>query len=79
VAEYWSCVQTFAAVLAHMVHGPCGTLHHHSPCMVEEDGRRVCGKGFPKHFIPCTKENDDGYPDYRRRDTGKMYHIGCAL
>ena len=50
-----------------MIHGPCGHANPKSPCM--KDGR--CSKYFPKKFIAFTTIDEDGYPVYRRRDTGK--------
>lgn len=50
-------------VMANMVHGPCGPLNRHSPCM--RDGR--CSKDFPKAFLQCTEQGSDSYPKYRRR------------
>lgn len=49
-----------------MIHGPCGTANTKSPCM--KDGR--CGKFFPKKFQDSTVIDEDGYPTYRRRDSG---------
>lgn len=49
-----------------MVHGPCGSLNPHSPCML--DG--VCTKGYPRAHSHATAENADGYPCYRRRNNG---------
>ena len=50
-----------------MMHGPCGTNNPNSPCMV--DG--TCSKKFPKVFAEKTLPNTDGYPCYRRRNSGK--------
>jgi hypothetical protein len=52
-----------------MMHGPCGTLHPHAPCMDEATG--CCAKRYPKEFVEATIENNDGYPVYRRRDDGR--------
>ena len=50
-----------------MVHGPCGTSNPTSPCM--HDGKKCLIK-FPKSFNERTMFDDNGYPLYRRRDTG---------
>ena len=63
-----------AVVLKHMIHGPCGTMNPGSPCM--DAGK--CTKEFPKAFCPETNANVDGYPRYRRIDTGKKYPSGNA-
>ncbi len=52
-----------ALVLKHMVHGPCGILNARSPCMV--DGK--CSKKFPKQFKSATTDDENAYPEYRRR------------
>ena len=55
--------QLHAAVLKHMIHGPCGRLNQTSPCM--KNGQ--CKKNFPKEFSAETRQGDDSYPLYRRR------------
>ena len=59
----------YQTVTEMMIHGPCGKINPSSPCMV--DG--ICSKNFPKPFNEYTKENSDGYPEYRRRDN-KITH-----
>ncbi|XP_046640289.1 uncharacterized protein LOC124323516 [Daphnia pulicaria] len=53
-------------IMSNMIHGPCGTINPNSPCM---DGSK-CTKSFRKPFSPSTVINSNGYPTYRRRDTG---------
>ena len=43
-----------------MVHGPCGSLNHLSPCMQG-------GKCSKKYFIPEIQLSTNGYPLYKRR------------
>lgn len=50
-----------------MIHGPCGFGFPKSPCMGDD---KKCTKYFPKSFHQFTSIDDDGYPKYRRRDTG---------
>ena len=56
----------FVLVQEFMMHGPCGDLDPKCPCM--KDGK--CSKRFPKTFQDETTFDDDGFPIYRRRDTG---------
>ncbi|XP_057417333.1 uncharacterized protein LOC130711645 [Lotus japonicus] len=56
----------FEVVSMFMVHGPCGSSRKNSPCMV--NGR--CSKFFPKKYVDKTSFDIDGYPTYRRRNTG---------
>ncbi|XP_058810133.1 uncharacterized protein LOC131675242 [Phymastichus coffea] len=51
----------FDIVMRTMTHGPCGDW-----CM--KDGK--CSKKFPKQFQDETTMDANGYPQYRRRDTG---------
>lgn len=53
-------------VSSFMIHGLCGSANPKSPCM--KNGR--CSKYFPKPFQPSTIIDDEGYPKYRRRDSG---------
>ncbi|KAL6518110.1 hypothetical protein OROMI_033811 [Orobanche minor] len=59
--------ELYNAVSEYMVHGPCGPLNPASPCM--HDGKK-CSKKFPKSFNERTMFDGNGYPVYRRRDTG---------
>ncbi|XP_069147085.1 uncharacterized protein [Solanum lycopersicum] len=53
----------------YMMHGPCGDLNPGCPCMKQ----RKCTKHFPKKFNNQTDFNADGFPIYRRRNTGSTY------
>ncbi|XP_004501122.1 uncharacterized protein, partial [Cicer arietinum] len=53
-------------VSSFMLHGPCGSSNPKSPCM--KDGK--CSKYFPKDYQSSTIVDDEGYPKYKRRDTG---------
>lgn len=54
------------AVSNYMMHGPCGLANKSSPCM--KNGR--CEKFYPKDFQNTTTIDEEGYPKYRRRETG---------
>ena len=45
-----------------MVHGPCGAMNPHCPCMVNGS----CSKFYPKPLSDETIMNVNGYPQYRR-------------
>jgi len=49
-----------------MMHGPCGGAFLNAPCM--EEGK--CKKKYPRKFQSETVTDVNGYPIYRRRDTG---------
>lgn len=53
-------------VLSCMIHGPCG-----SSCLENN----VCTKRYPKAYADSTTMADDGYPTYRRRNTGRTYTV----
>lgn len=66
--------ELFEIVTTNMIHGPCGAINIHSPCMV--DGK--CTKRFPRTLISETVTGNDGYPLYRRRsieDNGRSTMI----
>ena len=67
--------QLHAIVTKFMMHGPCGTANPKSPCMV--DGHY--SKRFPKDYVKDTNAGSDGYPHYRRRDTGKCVNKSGVL
>lgn len=56
--------ELYLLVMNNMIHGPCGEW-----CIV--NGK--CSKGFPKPFREETSMDENGYPQYRRRDTGRIY------
>ncbi|KAL0282485.1 UNVERIFIED_CONTAM: hypothetical protein Sangu_2948100 [Sesamum angustifolium] len=56
--------ELYAAVLKHMIHGPCGQNNSNAPCMKNMS----CKKGYPKPFAECTVQGNDSYPIYRRRN-----------
>ncbi|XP_074358164.1 uncharacterized protein LOC141697601 [Apium graveolens] len=56
----------YNAVKKSMLHGPCGQANTSSPCMLQEK----CNKFFPKNFNETTTIGEDGYPIYRRGNTG---------
>ncbi|OMO65301.1 DNA helicase PIF1, ATP-dependent [Corchorus capsularis] len=56
----------YKAVNSFMMHGPCGPANLRAPCME----KHKCDKYFPKCFNRATKLDSQGYPTYRRRDTG---------
>jgi hypothetical protein len=61
----------FEAVKKFMVHGPCGALNPHAPCM--KDGK--CIHGYPKPFQQHTTMDQEGYPHYARPDDGRAYDV----
>ncbi|XP_050093817.1 uncharacterized protein LOC126576549 [Anopheles aquasalis] len=63
--------QLHATVSKCMMHGPCGQANPSSPCM--KDGS--CSKRFPKQFCEETRQTQDGYPMYRRRNDGRTVTI----
>ncbi|XP_057249974.1 uncharacterized protein LOC125496547 [Beta vulgaris subsp. vulgaris] len=58
--------ELYDVVSEFMMHGPCGALNHNAPCTTD----KKCTKHFPKKFTEQTTIDEDGYPVYRRRDTG---------
>ena len=56
----------YKAIKNYMMHGPCGDLNPGCPCM--KQGK--CTKHFPKKFNNQTTFDADGFPIYRRRNTG---------
>jgi len=59
----------FEIVTSCMLHGPCGTINPHCPCMADD----VCSKGYPNAFTEHTTNTTDSYPTYRRRDDGHTF------
>jgi hypothetical protein len=61
----------FEKVKKFMVHGPCGTLNPHAPCMKNNK----CIHGYPKPFQEHTTMDHDGYPLYARPNNGHSYEV----
>ncbi|XP_021728316.1 uncharacterized protein LOC110695386 [Chenopodium quinoa] len=62
-------------VLSHMMHGPCGKANPECSCMKHKGRLGVCKYGYPKPYVAETISHEDGYPMYRRRDTGETVMI----
>ncbi|XP_074277137.1 uncharacterized protein LOC141600787 [Silene latifolia] len=60
-----------AAVIWHMMHGPCGDAFLKCACMQTKNRKRECSKVYPKKFRAFTTNGRDSYPLYRLRDTGE--------
>ncbi|XP_021768899.1 uncharacterized protein LOC110733168 [Chenopodium quinoa] len=65
-------------VLAHMMHGPCGELNPECPCMRTRGLKLSCKNRYPKQFCNEITNSKDGYPIYRRRETGEKVVIRNA-
>jgi hypothetical protein len=55
----------YVLVSEHMMHGPCGEKNENCPCM--KKGK--CSKFYPKEFQNETNFTENGFTQYRRRDT----------
>lgn len=55
-----------------MIHRPCGLNNPNYPCMRYES----CSKGFPKPHRNETKRDQNGYPEYGRRDDRRSIQSG---
>lgn len=64
--------QLYKSVTSYMIHGPCGRANPNSTCTKDNK----CTKFYPKKFTDSTTIDEDGYPDYRRRDTGITFKRG---
>ena len=58
-----------------MLHGPCGRDNPRSPCMVDDGGKLICSKHFPKDFSDETKIGEDGYCVYKRPNNGMQFPV----
>ncbi|XP_074303772.1 uncharacterized protein LOC141638264 [Silene latifolia] len=67
-----------AAVIGHMMHGPCGAAFPKYACMQTKNGKIECSKAYPKKFRTLTTNETDSYPLYRRRDTGEKIKVRKA-
>ncbi|XP_021762967.1 uncharacterized protein LOC110727695 [Chenopodium quinoa] len=65
-------------VLAHMMHGPCSILNPECACMRSRGLKLSCKNKYPKKFCNETTNSKDGYPIYRRRETGEKVVIRNA-
>lgn len=62
----------YQTVTNYMIHGPCGRANPKCPCTKEFK----CTKFYPKKHRDDTAIDDDGYPLYKRRDTGVTVNKG---
>ncbi|KAI7727414.1 hypothetical protein M8C21_025563, partial [Ambrosia artemisiifolia] len=60
--------QLHEIVVKHMIHGPCGPLRTNSPCM--QGTPKLCRFRYPRQFNDQTRQGEDAYPLYRRRNNG---------
>ncbi|XP_076905295.1 uncharacterized protein LOC143561020 [Bidens hawaiensis] len=58
--------ELYSLVSEFMMHGSCGYDNMNCSCMIN----RRCSKKFPKKFTPHNSIDSNGYPIYRRRDSG---------
>ena len=61
----------FEAVKRFMVHGPCGVLNPHAPCMKD----RKCIHGYPKPFQEHMAMDHEGYPLYARPNDSCSFEV----
>jgi hypothetical protein len=61
----------FDHVKKYMVHGPCGALNLHAPCMKDNK----CIHGYPKAFQQHNIMDHEGYPHYARPDDRRSYEV----
>ncbi|KAL9242237.1 hypothetical protein vseg_016257 [Gypsophila vaccaria] len=59
------------SVLRHMMHGPCGAMNPQCQCMKHPKTMDRCKYGFTKNFCDATSNNAEGYPLYRRPNSGE--------
>ena len=66
-----------AIIQSTMVHTHCAGGNSQALCMQGLDPltSRTCRKGYPRQFQPETIIAEDGYPLYRRRDTGLSFTL----
>ncbi|KAK9050845.1 hypothetical protein SSX86_030188 [Deinandra increscens subsp. villosa] len=62
----------YAAVRAHMIHGPCGLANPKSPCM----SNGVCQKRYPRDYCEETYVKENGWPCYKRPATQRTNASG---
>jgi len=57
-----------AAIVKHMIHGPCGELNKNNVCMNTKS--HCCKNKYPKQFFLFTTYGQNSYPKYKCRDNG---------
>jgi hypothetical protein len=66
----------FATITTCNMHGPCGEAAPGSQPPCWKDG--ACSKRFPKEFCAETVLSENGYPQYRRRNDGRVVRVRGA-
>lgn len=63
-------------VILVMLHGLCGNINPHSPCMSNaRNGSPKCTKHYPRDFFEDTSIQENRYPLYQRCNNGSTYEI----
>lgn len=66
--------ELYGLVVKHMMHGPCGEKNKNNSCMLNDQ----CKYHYPRSYCERTIQGKDGYPIYRRRNSGLAVQVRNA-